>query len=192
MPAPHSISSLGAATAFVLAAFAAPAQAMTIVTGSYSISGIGAEFSTPYDNFSILGATTTFATPSSPIDMTIATYSFEVGPNCYSCSLTPSFDAIFDVTLGGITKQFDLPYAWSSSGPNDYLTFGNAAPVQFDFGNMGRYIVALDHIGVIYGPGGVISGNVNATLTPIPEPASYALMLAGLGLLGFIASRRRR
>ena len=31
----------------------------------------------------------------------------------------------------------------------------------------------------------------SATVTPIPEPETYALMLAGLGLLG-IAARRRK
>lgn len=30
------------------------------------------------------------------------------------------------------------------------------------------------------------------TMTPIPEPQTYALMLAGLGLVGFMARRRRR
>ena len=29
------------------------------------------------------------------------------------------------------------------------------------------------------------------TVTPIPEPETYALMLAGLGALGFVARRRR-
>ncbi|WP_256209002.1 FxDxF family PEP-CTERM protein [Nitrosospira sp. Nsp14] len=28
-------------------------------------------------------------------------------------------------------------------------------------------------------------------LAPIPEPETYAMLLAGLGLLGFIARRRR-
>jgi hypothetical protein len=28
--------------------------------------------------------------------------------------------------------------------------------------------------------------------SPIPEPETYALMLAGLGLLGWVAQRRRR
>jgi hypothetical protein len=45
----------------------------------------------------------------------------------------------------------------------------------------------------------IISGNAgsgasyggNVVLTPVPEPETYALMLAGLGVVGFVATRRR-
>jgi hypothetical protein len=49
-------------------------------------------------------------------------------------------------------------------------------------------------------PGGVVlteatginnHGQVAAIGSPIPEPQTYAMLLAGLGLLGFIACRHR-
>lgn len=42
-------------------------------------------------------------------------------------------------------------------------------------------------------PGGEIRGQLMSELiaVPIPEPETYALMLAGLGLVGWVASRRR-
>ena len=40
------------------------------------------------------------------------------------------------------------------------------------------------------GAGGASYGG-NVVLTPIPEPETYALMLAGLGVVGFMAARRR-
>jgi PEP-CTERM motif len=39
------------------------------------------------------------------------------------------------------------------------------------------------------GVGGSYGGNV--VLTPVPEPETYALMFAGLGIVGFVAARRR-
>ncbi|MBP6422552.1 MAG: PEP-CTERM sorting domain-containing protein [Propionivibrio sp.] len=39
--------------------------------------------------------------------------------------------------------------------------------------------------------GAFIDGSVAPGLAPIPEPETYAMMLAGLGLLGFVARRRK-
>ena len=44
-------------------------------------------------------------------------------------------------------------------------------------------------------PGGAIRGQlqyVGTVAPPIPEPATYALMLAGLGVVGLLAARRNR
>lgn len=40
------------------------------------------------------------------------------------------------------------------------------------------------------GPGSNFNGQL--VLTPVPEPETYALMLAGLAAVGFVAARRRR
>ena len=37
-----------------------------------------------------------------------------------------------------------------------------------------------------------LDGVDSATVSPIPEPSTYALMLGGLGLVGFMAHQRKR
>lgn len=54
----------------------------------------------------------------------------------------------------------------------------------------GAYSLTLT--GVNSASQGSYGGNIAVTpLTPVPEPETYALMLAGLGALGFVARRRR-
>lgn len=38
----------------------------------------------------------------------------------------------------------------------------------------------------------VRDGDITAVAAPVPEPETYAMMLAGLGLIGFVARRRRQ
>ena len=180
------------------AAVAGQAQAVSIDVGSYTKSGLGAEFATSYDTFTITGAKVSMAMPQASLAISLGTFWFEVGPNCYSCTLTPSFDAILDVKVHGDTQQLHIPYAWHSAGPNDFLTFSQPAPLMFDFGNQGMLVIALDAIVTLASPGGKVYGDLYATaslapasITPVPEPASYALMLAGFGVVAFIARRRR-
>lgn len=180
------------AAVVVTVAAVAPASAITITTGSYANSGMGAEFATPYDNFVIDGATLDVVLTAAPVTISLGDYTFEVGPNCYSCTLTPTFNALLDVTVDGLTLQLNLPYAWSSSGPDDYLSFATPAPLLFDFGALGLVTIAVESIGLVSSPIGTVHGSVNAvaSVSTVPEPGSYAFMLAGLGVIGFIAKRR--
>ena len=187
-----------AAALLAAAAVAGPAHAVSIDVGSYSNTAIGAEFATAYDTFTITGDKLSIAMPQTPVTISLGTFWFEVGPNCYSCTLTPSFDAILDVKVHGETQQLHIPYAWYSAGPNDFLTFSQAAPLMFDFGNQGMLMIALDAIATVSSPGGKVYGNLYAgvslvpvAVTPVPEPANYALMLAGFGVVAFVARRRQ-
>jgi len=50
----------------------------------------------------------------------------------------------------------------------------------------------INDLGQIVGYGD-IGGNTRAfIMTPVPEPEIYAMLLAGLGLMGFLARRRRQ
>lgn len=68
----------------------------------------------------------------------------------------------------------------SDASPDTGFTFSNLAA--------GNY--ALNLLGFANGStGGFYAGGMIATT--VPEPESYALMLAGLGIVGFVAARRR-
>jgi hypothetical protein len=181
-----------ATTALIVALAAGSAQAMTVTTGNYANTGMGAEFASPYDNLYIDGASVDVVATGMPIQLTLADYAFEVGPNCYGCSLTPSFDALLDVTINGVTRQLDLPYAWSSTGPVDTLTFAKPAPIRFDFADSSSITLALADLGVLSSSGDTVRGQLNATLSvsAIPEPSPWVLTLAGLGLVVWVGRRR--
>jgi hypothetical protein len=43
-----------------------------------------------------------------------------------------------------------------------------------------------------YAGAGFIDGLAFVNVAAVPEPSTYALMLAGLGLVGFVARRRKK
>jgi hypothetical protein len=70
-----------------------------------------------------------------------------------------------------------------TSGPTSQTLFGSWTPLAA--GVYGLYVggESLGTVGATYGG--------SATAVPIPEPSTYALMLAGIGAIGLLASRRR-
>lgn len=89
------------------------------------------------------------------------------------------YSALFDYSL--------------ESSRNDVLTFGFNAKVGDQYlltGNMQSSLSADGLQAVDASASGQLSGNF--TVTAVPEPESYAMLLAGLGLLGFAARRRNR
>lgn len=56
------------------------------------------------------------------------------------------------------------------------------ASVRFDGGEVLTYSGTM----------GIVGHDVAANLVPVPEPETYAMLLAGLGLLGFVGYRRKQ
>lgn len=89
----------------------------------------------------------------------------------------------------------------SQGGYGDPLTFTVSNSTISDFmglstgaGTLGAAYFAADVLGNAAGtPSFGFTGAVGVTsVTPVPEPETYALMLAGLGALGFMSRRRKR
>ena len=83
----------------------------------------------------------------------------------------------FTLTNAGANDKFGfLPDALSINGPVVMQIFGVAAPLLA----AGSSIAADMH------------GSVNIAVAAVPEPETYAMLLAGLGLLSVIALRRKK
>jgi len=66
-------------------------------------------------------------------------------------------------------------------------------PSSFSFTGLSAGTYALNVIGFASGAkGGIYGGSFVVETAPVPEPETYALMLAGLGMIGFMASRRKQ
>ena len=79
-------------------------------------------------------------------------------------------------------------YAGTPNTPVVGSSFQNLTPFSLAAGSYDL------HIGGNVLAGGFYSGKLalNSTAMPIPEPETYAMILAGLGLMGFVARRRKQ
>jgi probable HAF family extracellular repeat protein len=99
-------------------------------------------------------------------------------------------------TLGGVTS-----YAYGINDSGQVAGFSETAdgsthafitgPNGMGMTDLNSFADLADGI-FLSGASGVNNlGQVIATVSPIPEPTSYALMLAGLGLVGFTARQKK-
>ena len=94
------------------------------------------------------------------------------------------------------TLTFDTPqtgyFAVTLKAANSFSTY------LFDGGSTGLTSIQFSTMGTAINKNGKLQGLSHATLidigtvTPVPEPETYALMLAGVGVVGFLARRGKR
>ncbi len=176
-----SASALAFAASPVTLASPSPAQP-SILIGSFSALVSGAEFSFLVKAGDVLDKITVASTHSSKSKTGLAG----------SFVQTAGFD---------ITKvYFDNQAVGADIAPLPTASQSNNTWNMVDFDNWsfapGQQLTAGLHVIKIEGlskAGGGFTGNVQITagLTPaVPEPQTYALLLAGLGAIGFAARRR--
>ena len=112
--------------------------------------------------------------------------------------LTVSGNSLLTSALENVTAFADSGYSFNS------LSYSIAGPAGFtsvlnllgDSSSKSTTLIAGDYTITVNGNsnsknGGVYSLGLNVRTAPVAEPESYALMLAGLSLVGFVARRRK-
>lgn len=75
-------------------------------------------------------------------------------------------------------------------GTNTFSAIGSDSDIMVADAGSGPF--SLTHRYVITAVGaGFANSTINTLVSAVPEPETYALLLAGLGLMGFVARRRR-
>ncbi|WKB50659.1 FxDxF family PEP-CTERM protein [Eleftheria terrae] len=126
------------------------------------------------------------------------TYDFLAGPNGGSVSFS-----LIEVKLANnVNIDWDDTAAFSVIGADGSVLFqaGENGPIHFTFGDSlpvpGSFSIVLKGAAIGDGsspwnPGLKGSYSLSVIANPVPEPETYALMLAGLGVVGYMSRRRR-
>ena len=115
------------------------------------------------------------------------------GGSGYSVTNFTSLPGQFNTILATLSL-FSNPDGMLVSGDEALLATsstpgGNSLALAWGAANSGSYYLAVG--GLTNGTqGGIYTGAIS--VTAVPEPETYAMMLAGLGALGFLARRRRK
>lgn len=111
----------------------------------------------------------------------------------FTAGTLPAFGTIvgFDI-LGDLTAQ----YRFGLSSSLSTTAWSALAPVASDADGIFAYSGMLNGLtaGTSYSfeiRGSATESHYSVTLAPVPEPETYALLLAGLGMMGTIARRRK-
>lgn len=168
-----------AAAAAALMALPVSAQAASYVVDSAHFESIGDQIGSTFDIVDFLGFSGVF---SGAGVYTVSEVVFTVGVNANTAATTSDF---FDLTgsFDGNPFAFSVPYTIQIDSADTLTIGGNSLTA-------GGYNILFSKLTLNSGVGNPVSGTLTATVTAVPEPATWALMLIGFGAAGYAMRRR--
>ncbi len=152
-------------------------------TGSFTFEAPSVT-SPDYSGFVLATGKNNFTTLKLSFENSISAFSFNLGNNINNWELTAFNDS------GATIDSLILNKRSALNPSNDGQFFG----LSSDMANISY--ATLTNLGdpIIYTAENVVTiDNLKYTeVSPVPEPSTYALMLGGLGMVGFMAYRRRK
>ncbi len=122
-----------------------------------------------------------------------ATFSFTNPTSNPSVGVDGEGDATFGLINPRSLRAFGRTAFLELNGEVDFTINWDPLDVYFGPGNSGMFTIQMDDIS--FDANGQTRDQmytIEMVTAPIPEPETYALMLAGLGLVGFMARRRKQ
>jgi hypothetical protein len=171
-----NFKSLIAATAMIAAAstnFAAAATVVTLSpTGSASFSGAAASNTFTLDLSSLTGT-------SNVTSVLSANFAGNSGYDITSATFDgASFTALVNYSVTGLVGADVWQFNFNNVSSSLHTIVVNGAALG---GSTAGFTGSLS-----------VTNSPLVTITPVPEPETYAMLLAGLGLMGAIARRRNK
>lgn len=113
-----------------------------------------------------------------------------LGATTTSIGATASSSVFSSFSLTLLQQDGD---GWDVVASHGGMLFGSTWLTQLNFSpiNPAYYYQLVVNAEKYEGHGGY-GGNISVAAAPIPEPGTYAMLAAGLGLMGFVARRRRQ
>jgi hypothetical protein len=163
----------------------------TFATGNgyFTTLGLETNFPSDYDYLTVTGNSGSI-TGTGQYD--IASLLFSVGYNAWHIH-TDTGTVGFNFAINGTNATLTLPYTINISY-QDTLSLG-LGTLNLTSGGKTFSVSTLPNLFSNVGTNGFGSNSQqlmsNISVTPVPEPSTYAMLLAGLGLIVFIAYRRK-
>lgn len=115
-------------------------------------------------------------------------FSLALPNNLFSTAVVNNLTQVLDIDNGVVTLFKEAGAVDTPMG--SYAFTATSGNISYSFG----LLTSGDYYYLVTGQGMGTQGGfytISSTVTPVPEPESYALMLGGLGALAFLARRRR-